>query len=129
MSKLELYMEHLTQEGYRPEVDHDGDVRFKKEGGTYYLMVEEQDERYFRLIYPNFWSLETPEERAKALEAMGAVNANLKVVKVYPVNNDTTAAVELFLEPHESFKLVFERCIRLVQEAVSQFRGRMRETN
>lgn len=33
------YMNYLTEEGYRPEVDSDGDVKFKREGRTYYIMA------------------------------------------------------------------------------------------
>jgi hypothetical protein len=131
MTKAEMYLEYLSAEGYRPELDGDGDVRFRKEGGTYYITVDEKDERYFRLMYPNFWLLESPAERAKALEVMGEVNATLKVVKVFPVRDgtDVTATVELFLEPHEGFKVVFERCVRLIQDALGRFRRGMLDVN
>ena len=33
------YMNYLYEQGYKPEVDADGDVKFKKEGKTYYIMV------------------------------------------------------------------------------------------
>ncbi|MCL6595365.1 MAG: hypothetical protein K6V73_04045, partial [Firmicutes bacterium] len=52
------YLEFLAEEGYRPRLDADGDVVFKVEGGAYYILLDE-DEEFFRLIYPNFWPLET----------------------------------------------------------------------
>ena len=126
-TKADLYLEYLREEGYRPELDADGDVKFKHEGRTYYLLVEEEDRPYFRLIAPYFWSIESEEERERALRVMANVNADLKVVKIYPTREDTTASVELFLVPIESFRAVFPRCMSLLANAVSRFIQGMRE--
>ena len=58
----ELYMDFLSGEGYRPTIDNDGDVVFKVEGGLYYIDVDADDAVYFRVVYPNFWSIENPDE-------------------------------------------------------------------
>ena len=34
-----MYVDYLAMEGYKPEVDADGDVRFKREGRTYFIGV------------------------------------------------------------------------------------------
>ena len=33
----------IQQEGYMPEIDEDGDIKFKKEGETFYVMVNSSD--------------------------------------------------------------------------------------
>jgi len=33
------YITHLTEEGFRPEIDSDGDVKLMREGKKYYIMV------------------------------------------------------------------------------------------
>ncbi len=39
----QLYMSYLTYEEYKPEIDSDGDVRFKRDGKVYYIDVNEGD--------------------------------------------------------------------------------------
>ena len=45
-----MYVDFLTEEGYKPTVDSDGDVRFKKEGMTYFISVHSNDPQYFRIV-------------------------------------------------------------------------------
>jgi hypothetical protein len=129
MTQAERYLEYLSQEGYRPVIDDDGDVAFKLEGGTYYLMVDESDPLYFRLLYPNFWAVESEEERLKADRVMGALNAELKVVKLYPHRDDTCAAIEMLMPDEDGFREVFPRAAALLTEAVTVFRRHMRNLN
>ena len=42
------YMNYLHEQGYKPEVDSDDDVKFKYEGRTYYLLVKTK--RVFTII-------------------------------------------------------------------------------
>lgn len=50
----EMYRLFLLEEGYAPSIDDDGDVRFKFEGGDYFVLIDREDEDYFRLVYPAF---------------------------------------------------------------------------
>lgn len=124
----ELYVNFLTEEGYRPTVDGDGDVQFKIEGGLYYIDVETDDPPYFRVVFPNFWSIENPDELTRAYGAADHATASTKVAKVYlrPDLLDTIAAVEIYVDPPEQFKTVFPRTISALQSAVGVFRDRMR---
>lgn len=119
------YLEFLAEEGYRPRLDADGDVVFKVEGGVYYILLDE-DEEFFRLIYPNFWPLETEEERTRAERAAFAVTTRMKVVKVLLDGRGVLATVEMFCSPPESVHPVIHRSIRAIQDAVREFRATMR---
>ena len=126
--RARMYEEFLRAEGYQPEVDEDGDVRFKKEGGLYFIDVDERDEQFFRLCFPNFWSVESDEERGRALAACDYSNSLSKVAKVYLVHNTHAwAAIELFFAEPEEFRGVFERCIGALQNGVRNFVKRMQE--
>ena len=65
------YMEFLEDEGMAPSLDASGAVIFESRGRSYYLIVDDDDPQYFRLLYPNFWSLDGAEERQRALLALG----------------------------------------------------------
>lgn len=125
MSLADRYVDFLTAEGYRPSVDEDGDVLFKHEGGHYYISVADEDELFFQLVYPRFWSIEDEDERGRVLNNANEINLRFKVVKIYTRDGDTTATLECFMNSLDDFKGYFERCMRAVQRAVSEFRELM----
>jgi hypothetical protein len=122
-----MYREFLSEEGYAPKIDGDGDVIFKYEGKTYLIIVEDRDEEFFRLVYPYFWPIESNAERAKVVEAALHATAQTKVVKVFPVKDDTWAAIEMFCSPPQAFKAVFRRSLSALRAGVEAFREKMNE--
>jgi hypothetical protein len=124
-----LYVNALTIEGYRPELDDDGDVRFRHEGSSYFIEVREDDPMFFRVVMPNFWDIESPGERTRIIEAANATCADIKTAKVFLVRNDTWCAVELFLPDQEHFGSVLQRCLLAIRTAVNTFSEHMRKTS
>jgi hypothetical protein len=124
----ERYLTFLAEEGYRPRIDANGNVAFKCEGRSYVIEIDEKDEMYFRLVYPNFWEIESDEELSRVKEVALAVTAEHKVVKIYPVKDTTTCAtVELFCFPPETFTDVFDRCLRTLRIGSEKFVAKMQE--
>lgn len=121
MSQTEVYAEFLRAEGFRPVIDDAGDLVFKCDGGFYFVTVDDDDPHYFRLVFPNFWGLESEAERHRARAVAAEITAEFKVVKVYPQHDDMQAAAELFLPNPADFRLVFERCLAGLQGAVRRF--------
>jgi len=126
MTKKKLFMRFLREDGFRPKIDEDDDIVFKFEGKTHYIETNELDESYFRLILPNFWQIDTPEEESHALVVMSEVNAEIKVAKIYQRKDSIHATVEMFIDPMEGFKQVFPRCLGCIQAAVDAFRKKMK---
>ncbi len=129
VSKAELaamFAGYLRDEGYKPETDTDGDVRFKSEGLTYYILIDETDPTYFRVILPGIWSLDSPDEKRRAVDAAIAVTTSTKVAKVFPVKDNVWVAVELYLPEVADFKAVLPRTLRVLPLAAREFAKRMR---
>jgi hypothetical protein len=122
----ENYMQYLKSEGYVPTIDEDGDVRFKFEGKLYFLSIEEEDETFFKLVFPMFWTIDSEEERARVCDACVHASRQTKVAKVFTVLDNTWAAVELFLPSVDDMPKVFPRSMRALRSAVEEFAGRMR---
>ncbi len=120
-----MYHAFLLEEGYSPKIDEDGDVVFKFEGGNYVILIDEDDEDYFVLLYPSFWSIESEEERAKVILAALQATTKTKVAKVLPGDDNTTAAIEMFCSPPEAIRPVFQRALRALSVAVRNFREAM----
>lgn len=123
MTREELaltYHDYLSSEGYHPEIDSDGDVTFKYEGGFYVVICSDDDE-YFRIVYPNFWSVENERERIMADRACIKATAETKVAKVFTVNDSIWASIEMFCSSPEHAKQVFPRCLRALRASVRTF--------
>ena len=125
--RAEMYRSFLAEEGYSPQIDKDGDVTFKYEGGGYCIIVSEQDEEFFQLIYPNFWSIDSEAEREKVAKAALQATAKTKVAKVYPVRDNTWASIEMFCSPPDVFKAVFQRSLSAIRSSLANFKEAMSE--
>jgi hypothetical protein len=121
MSLAAIYVEFLESEGFRPILDDAGDVMFKCEGREYWLMVDDDDPDYFRLLFPNFWSIDGATEHQRALLAAAEVTAEIKVAKVYVLGDDTQAAAEMFLSDPADLRRVFDRALQALRGAVRRF--------
>lgn len=122
-----MYQEYLSDEGYKPEVDEDGDVRFKREGKTYFINVEAADPECFRLVLANIWPIESEEERQQVFVVMDHCNAQSKVAKAYMVKDNVWVAIETFIAKPEDFKAIFPRSLSALDHGVSLYAKRMRE--
>ena len=126
-SLQQMYMDYLVEEGFRPEIDGDGDVHFKKEGRSYYIIVNETDLEYFRLIFPSYWKIEDENERMRVLVAAEVANRTSKVAKTFIVGDSVTSCAELFVAEPEQFRHVFNRALAALEHGVSTFAGKMKE--
>lgn len=126
-NKAGMYMEFLSEEGYRPTKDKDGDVTFKHEGLTYVIIVDDKDDEFFRVILPNIWPIKEQNERAKIEAAALYATAKTKVAKVFPVRDNVWVTVELFCSPPDAFRPVFRRSLSAMRTAAKTFAEKVRE--
>ena len=124
--RAEMYRDFLSDEGYRPYLDDDGDVVFKKENRTYIIVIDEKDEEFFRLVFPNFWPIESEDEREKVIKASCEATARTKVAKIFPVRDNVWGTIEMFCWPPESAKAVINRSMSALMAAVDTFAQSMR---
>jgi hypothetical protein len=117
----QMYVTYLREEGYRPSVDEDGDVRFKYEGYPFYILVNEEDLELFTMVYLNFWEIESVSERGEALVVASDVNNMLQMVKVCVGDYNVAVRAQSFLATPDDFKLFFNRMLLLMVAAAKGF--------
>jgi hypothetical protein len=132
MSKQELqdmYTSYLKEQGYQSSVDSDGDIEFRSEGRTFYIIVDARDLQSFRILYPNFWEIESEEEKARAVKVANYINRTTKVAKIYlnSKEDDISMDANIFIGKPEDFKLFFRRMVDLLLEERREFRELMSE--
>jgi hypothetical protein len=122
----EIHMEYLKGEGYRPRVDKEGDVSFKVEGGNYYIEIG-KDEKFFKVVYPAFYEIGSVDEHARVLRQIERINREVKVVKMYLVENFVCASAESFVPDQESATHILDRCLAALQYGSLLFEEGMAE--
>jgi hypothetical protein len=121
-----MYVTYLQEEGYQSNVDSDGDVVFRAEGRNFYIDIDGDDLESFRIVYPNFWEIESMEERIKAHEAAIYATRTTKVARVYITAWDNTSIdANIFVGSPEDFKLHFRRMIDVILIARRDFIDKM----
>ena len=119
-------LDFLAEEGFRPKLDDDGDVYFKYEGSTYFVISGHGDATIFTLLLPYFWSLEDPADRARALEAAMHAQATIRIGRVTVLEDNVSASVNAYLPDETSFRAVLLRSLDGLHYLAKAFRDHMR---
>jgi hypothetical protein len=122
-----LYVETLAEEGYRPKLDDDGDIVFKSEGRTLYIRMYPDDTEYMQLVLPNFWKIESEEEREMALIAANHATRVTKVAKVFVTKANTCASIEMFLPEPSLFGKILNRSVVALRNGAEHFAEKMQD--
>ncbi len=122
-----LYFDYLQEEGYVPKVDEQNDVVFKQEGKVFVISVDEQDDQFLRVIFPNFWTIENEAGMARALLMANLVNSRIKVGKILIVDNSVMAAAEMFIDRTPELADLLPRTLHILRHTAEAFAGLMRE--
>ena len=127
--KTDLILKFLSQEGFRPTVDEEGDIRFQFEGQTLFIHPEEADPQLLKL-FGFAWRFDSePEEEDEdpelvlALQVAGICSAKHNGIKAIAIPERVIVVVaEQFYEPFETFKGTFFRLLDAEATAPGQIR-------
>ena len=126
--RQQIYMDFLRNEGYMPSIDEDGDVLFKKDGRSYYILSNSDDYTYICLLFPNIWSINSDVERAQVANVISYANRRTKVAKLYMSgsrNQYVSIAVETYHEDPSHFGILFSRMMSALSTAENNFRDNL----
>lgn len=126
-----IYVNYLSEEGFRPKIDDDGDIKFKFQRESFYLFIDDNDEEYIRLALPA-WKFDSNDEEELRLMLATAnfVNRKLKVIKITIEDSMIWIAVEMFVDDQKEIKIFFNRMLNLInlgKEAFKEFCDRNRK--
>ncbi len=128
-ARTQTILDWFASEGFRCDVDDDGDIHLRHEGRDVFVLLDADDPAYVRFLVPDVWTCDDEgAERSVALFVANTLNCHLKALKVSLRSNGAVyAAVELFLDGFDSFRNVAPRCLDLLGAATWEYRSRMRE--
>ncbi|TAD97724.1 MAG: hypothetical protein EAZ97_12025 [Bacteroidetes bacterium] len=131
MNKLgKLCVAFLQKEGYRPEITTQEDVVFKVEGRTFIVDIDQNDDRFLRILLPNFYEIESDQEMLKSLAVANEINKNVKVGKIIIMdNNHAWAFAEQFIDDTPDLEDFFQRTIKVIRKASEDFTEKLLGSN
>jgi hypothetical protein len=122
------YTEFLASEGYKPETTQSGNVRFRREGRSYVIFVDEKDPTYFRMVLAFSAEDKSPEARRRRLEGCNTASNEVKVIKAYlDEDSDPNFSAEMFLVVPGDFKTTLNRLLRAMDNAYEKYTKKVAE--
>lgn len=119
--QLELRLQvvkYLSNEGFQPKIDKDGDVLFVKNDITYYLIINENwNEPYLMTLYTEFGYDDEHNYSRSNLENCITVVAQHKVVKLYCMEESYTYRSDIFCKDAEILKSSFYSMLNEIEAA------------
>jgi hypothetical protein len=110
-----VILDHLSQEGFRPTVEEDGDIGFKYQGEQLWIQVGEFDSMYYRIMGYSL-KITSADEVKYAYIAASRTSQHFKVVKAYLTLNEqhVSVCIEAFSASATDFISILEKSINLV---------------
>lgn len=108
MTTAELAKNWLQEQGFKCNLDQDGDAIFKYEGANMYVSVDKDDPLFFKIVMPSIYEVEN--NYSKVLEAVNKVCTRIKVIKALLVQNRVHLVIEMFVDTTPEVDDFFERC-------------------
>ncbi|GAB5524554.1 MAG: hypothetical protein Roseis2KO_24260 [Roseivirga sp.] len=122
------YMDFLNAKDYSPEVDSDGDIKFRYKEKTYYITIDMKDESFFRVARLANLKLDNDADIAQAKEICHNVTLDVKVAKVYWLKGVIWTSSELLMPDKDSYEAIFDRCLSLTEKAYVRFVNQWKES-
>lgn len=108
---------YLSQEGFQPKIDSDGDVKFVKDGKTYYAIINENwNEPYLLTLFIQYSYDATGDFTKSNIESCIPIVAQQKVVKLSCYRNSYALRADLFCKDAELFTSSFYRLMDEFEE-------------
>lgn len=117
----------LTEEGFQPEIDGDGDIKYKYQGKTYFIsIIVDNEETPFLVNLDSYYTY--PEGMPRIAVKLSAYKLNnWKSIKLVCGDSNFIIRSSMFIRNAEAFKQVFYRIMSAISDANSKFMDEMSE--
>lgn len=111
-------LDALQDEGFRPDIDTDGDVSFKVEGQQLFVRCMEGEPAMMRIF--GQWQIteDLPQDVLKHLLAANDVTLSLNIIKTGIANGTLVVTGEHLVSQHDDVKQLVQSTTQMVLQAV-----------
>lgn len=106
--------QYLRTEGYVPEIDSDGDIKFKKEGDIFFVSVSKTDSSPYYVSLLSYYNYEKALSKEKIAAALEELNL-WKGVKVVLFSDSFAIQGSMFVNNAEAFTSVMPKLLSIMR--------------
>lgn len=114
-------LDALQDEGFRPDIDEDGDVSFKVQGQQLFVRSMEGEVPMMRVFGQWQISDDLPQDLEKQLLAANDVTLSLNIIKTGIANGTLVATGEHLVQPSSDLRMLLQTTIQMVLQAVQMW--------
>lgn len=100
----------LKEEGFMPEIDSDGDIRFKKEGSIHWISIADSGPFYIEFHRAGLKCNDV--NRDIVIAAVNEGNKKVRCAKAILNESSISFAVEMYCYSAEAFRYIFYQCLK-----------------
>lgn len=128
MTKTKKIMSILETWGYKPEVDEDGDIMFRYQLKTLYVVIGNEDDSYVSVMLPQFYEFEDGMETL-VLAVCNKLTRDLKLAKVFVDTSykSVTSTCEFYYANDKALALSLRESLHLLGVVRGHFKKNMAE--
>lgn len=130
MTKRELVINMLEFMGYKPKVDNDGDVMFRFQLKTLYVLgTQEEESNYLLVMLPQLYEMDDGEE-IKTLTVCNKLTRDIKLAKVYvdsTFKNVSASCEFYYCNSDDCLQSQFEYSLNILSQIRSAFFAEIRD--
>lgn len=113
-------IEFLRSQGFKYELDEDGDLFFKYQMRNFLYYANDDDQGFFQIAMPAIFDV-TEDNREAVLEAANSVTASIKVAKVVIIGEKVWLFAELLLDSTPVYDDIVPRVLDILMGTQQQF--------
>jgi hypothetical protein len=113
MSRKEEIMDYLRAQGFRPELDEDGDIRVKYQMLNFIIFDNSSDENYLQIALPFIYEA-SDDKLIDALLACNEVSKGRKVIKGVMINNNAWLFFEVLIDKNPDYDDIIPRGLEML---------------
>jgi hypothetical protein len=118
MKTTDLVKNWLYSEGYKYEIDDDGDLKFKFNGHSMWCIPDPNDPLYLRIALVIGFE---DYNKDKMLDAANTVNKDIKAIKTFIANDSVWFSIEMYIDSSPELEDFLERCLNILLAGRQKF--------
>lgn len=114
-------MSFLKDEGYQPSIDSDDDIKFKRQGDTYFISVSDNDSSPYYVTLKKYFAYDDKITKSKIGLYYESI-CDFKMLKLDVGDKYYCLSVEMFLINSVAFTSIFDKIMRVIDGAQSELK-------
>lgn len=124
MKTTDLVKDWLASEGYKYNIDSDGDLIFMYQGFGMWVRADENDPLFLSIVMPNIYEVDNDYDKVQ--RALNQLNSSIKTVKGFVVNDNVWLAIEMYIDSSPEMDDFLERCLDILIAGGRKFAEELR---